>query len=130
MNTEDLIAELGLESLTPDQQQAALDDLKMQVGEAMLADLTDDQVNEYEQIINGNQEVIDFWLEENEPQYKETVAYQQLAEGFEDDPEKVPADKVYASMAWIEKNNPGLNETVASIKEQIKSNLSKYTAAE
>ncbi|RWZ78536.1 MAG: hypothetical protein EOT05_02180 [Candidatus Microsaccharimonas sossegonensis] len=123
MNSDELIVELGIENYSPEQQQRVLDELNMLVGEAMLGHLNETQVTEYEAIINGNQEVIINWLNENDPDYQESIAYQQLAEGYEDDPDKVPADKVYASMAWLEKNNPNLSETVETIKATLKSRL-------
>lgn len=125
MNSDELITELGIEDYNPDDQQRVLDELNMLVGEAMLGHLSDEQVAEYEAIINGEQEVITNWLTQNDPNYQDSVAYQELAEGYESDPDKVPADKVYASMAWIEKNNPNLHETVASIKTTLKANLSR-----
>ena len=128
MNTDDLIAELGIERLTPAQQQSVIDELNMRVGEAVLGGLSAEQVKEYEAIINGHQEVITAWLTANDPGYADTVAYQQLAQGFEDDPDKVPADKVYASMAWIEKNNPNLAQTIAGIKADLKASLAQYKA--
>lgn len=126
MTDEDLIIELGLEGLDEGVQQRAINDLNMQVGEAAIAGLSDEEIDEYEQITNGNQEVIDRWLQENTPNYKETIAYQQLSEGYDEDPEKVPADKVFASMAWIEKKNPDLAEKIAAIKANIKANLDRY----
>jgi len=128
MNTEDLIVELGIERLTTAQQQSVIDELNMRVGEAVLGGLSAEQVKEYEAIINGHQEVISAWLKANDPGYADTVAYQQLAQGFEDDPDKVPADKVYASMAWIEKNNPNLSQTIAGIKADLKASLAQYRA--
>lgn len=125
MNSDELITELGIENYSPEEQQRILDELNMLVGEAMLSHLSGEQVNEYEEIINGNQEVISHWLDENDPDYADTIAYQQLSEGYDVDPDKVPADKVYASMAWIEKNNPNLNETVSMIKETLKANLAQ-----
>lgn len=125
MNTDELIVELGIQDYSPEEQQRVLDELNMLVGEAMLSHLAEEQVSEYEAIINGDQAVIDAWLAENDPQYAESMTYQQLAEGVEDDPDHVPADKVYASMAWIEKNNPNLNETVAMIKATLKANIAQ-----
>ena len=123
MTNDELIKELGIESLSEQEQQRALDRLSLEVGQALMGDLSEDQIAEYEAIINGDQSVITAWLEENEPQYKETVAYIQLAEGFEDDTDKVPADKMYASMAWLKKNNPDLDEKVAQIKAKLKAEL-------
>ena len=123
---QDLITELGLEALSPEQQERVVEELNMRVGEAMIGNLSEEQVREYEAIINGDQAVITSWLENNDPEYKDTVAYQQLAVGYETDPDKVPADKVYVSMAWIEKNNPNLAETVSGIKSDIKANLDQF----
>jgi len=126
MNNEDLIKELGIEHLTPSQQQRVIDELNMRVGEASKKGLSAEQVKEYEAIINGHQEVISLWLATNDPGYADTVVYQQLAQGFEGDTEGVPADKVYAAMAWVEKNNPNLVEAVGAIKAEIRSNLEQY----
>lgn len=124
MNTDELIVELGIENLTTQEQQRVLDELNMRVGEAMLAGLSEDQINEYEAIINGHQDVINSWLETNDPGYADTIAYQQLAEGIDQaDPQTVHADKAYASMAWVEKNNPHLGQTVVRIKDELKATL-------
>lgn len=123
---EDLIKELGIEGLEPEKQLRIVDELNMRVGEAIMSGLSEDQIAEYEAIINGEQDVISSWLASNDPGYKDTIAYQQLAEGVESDPDKVPADKVYASMAWIEKNNPNLSDTVTAIKADLKTNLDQF----
>jgi len=120
---EDLIKELGLENLTPTQQESVIEELNMRVGQALVADLSEEQIKEYEQILNGEQAVITAWLEENEPNYKDLVAYKQLDAGYAGDPEKVPADKVYASMAWVEKNSPNFAEVVATIKADLKEKI-------
>ena len=120
MSNEELVKELGIESLSEQEQQRALDELSLQVGQALMGGMGEDQVAEYEAIINGNQDVITSWLETNDPRYKESIAYVQLAEGFDDDPDKVPADKMYASVAWLKKNNPDLDEKVAAIKAKLK----------
>ena len=120
---EDLITELGLEKLTSNQQESVIEELNMRVGQALVADLSEAQVREYEQILNGEQAVITAWLEANEPNYKDEVAYKQLDAGSDDDPEKVPADKVYASMAWVEKNSPNFAEVVATIKADLKAKI-------
>ena len=123
---EDLIIELGIEALAPEVQQRIVDELNMRVGEAIMSGLSEEQISEYEAIINGEQVVISSWLAHNDPGYADTIAYQQLAEGTESDPDRVPADKVYASMAWIEKNSPNLGDTVVGIKEDLKLHLDQY----
>lgn len=123
MNNDDLIVELGIQDYSPEEQQRILDELNMLVGEAMLGHLTEEQATQYEAIINDDQEVIAKWLHDNDPSYKDSLVYQQIAEGTEGNPDNISADKVYASMAWIEKNNPNLSEVVAEIKATLKANL-------
>lgn len=119
---QELIAELGLQNLTPEHQQNVLNELRMQIGEALAAGVSQAQLNEYRAIIDGDQAVIDAWLEANYPNYKDEPAYQALAEGSDD----VPADKMFAALAWVETNSHGLPETVARIKSEIAANLDAY----
>lgn len=124
MNDDDqIINELGVQDLSPEQQQIVLDEFRMLVGEALAKDLSDEQMTEYFAIIDGNEEVIAAWLSENVPDYKEMIAYQELAKGYEDDPDHVSPEKVFASFAWVQKNNPNLAETVEEIKAALKANL-------
>ena len=123
---EQLIAELEIQNLTPEEQQNVLNGLRMEIGEALVSGFDDAQLAEYQAIIDDDTEVINKWLAQNVPDYKSTVAYQQLAEGYDLDPDKVSPDKVYAYMAWVEKNSPELAETVARIKAEIKANIDSY----
>jgi len=123
---DQLIAELEIQNLTLEEQQNVLDELRMQIGEALASGYTDEQMAEYQAIIDDDHEVINAWLIANAPDYKSTTAYQQLAEGYDSDPDKVSPDKVYAYMAWVEKNSPELAETVARIKADVKANIDSY----
>lgn len=124
MNDDDqIISELGIENLTPEQQQDVLNEFRMLVGEALAKDLSDEQMTEYFAIIDGNEEVIAAWLAENVPDYKEMIAYQELAKGYDTDPDHVSPEKVFASFAWVQKNNPNLAQTVEEIKSALKANL-------
>ena len=122
----ELIQELGIENLTPQEQQNVIDELNMQVGEALAEKLTTEQLEEYQQIIDGNQEVITSWLASNAPDYLETEAYKEIEKGVAGDPEHVPADKIYAYLAWVDVNNPDLEKTVVEIKAHIKANIDSY----
>jgi len=122
----ELIEELGIAHLTPQERQNVIDELNMQVGEALADKLSNEQLEEYQQIIDGNQEVITTWLDTHIPEYKETEAYKEIEKGVADDPEHVPADKIFAYLAWVDVNNPDLEETVAKIKAHIKLGIDSY----
>ena len=123
---EQIVEELGLEELDQEKQQEIIDAYRMEIGQSLAGDLSEEQLEEFEAIINGDQDVIDGWLQENAPDYKTTEAYEKLNEGYDEDPEKVPADKVFASMAWIQKNSPDFTGKVEDIKDRFKADIEQY----
>lgn len=123
---EQIVQELGVEDFDQERQQEIIDAYRMEVGGILAGDLSEEKLEEFEAIINGEQSVIDAWLQENAPDYQSTEAFQKLSEGYDEDPEKVPADKVYASMAWVQKNSPDFAEKVEAVKQRFKSDIEQY----
>jgi len=121
-----LIEQLGIQDLTPEEQENVLDEYKIQLGGRLTEDLSDDQLAEFEDIIDGNQEVIDRWLAANKPDYRDSEAYQELAKGYDEDPEKVPADKVYAATLWIATYSPDFEEKMSAVVDQMKDHIDEY----
>lgn len=123
-DAEDIIKRLGIESLSADEQEEIIDTLNERIGASISMSLTEQQINEYQAIIDGRQVVIDAWLDQNLPNYKDTEVYKEVQAGFESDPEKVPGDKVVASIAWVEKNVPNKESIVAKAIEDFSRELS------
>lgn len=76
---DDLLNELGLGSLSPDEKKKMLshiyETLEMRVGMKLAERMTDAQLDEFEQFINANDEAGALrWLEANFPNYKDVVA--------------------------------------------------------
>ena len=117
---QDLIAELGIEGLTPEEQATIIDNLNYDIGDALESSLSEEQLEEYQSIIDGDQAVIDAWLQHNVPHFKETPAFKELNEDADD----IPADKVFASIAWIQFNAPHFEQVVAELKQKAKENNS------
>jgi hypothetical protein len=121
------IKELGIENLNEEQQQNVLDEYKMQIGEALAKNLNEEQLAEFESIINGDQSVIDSWLVSNRPDYRNDSRYIEIVEATSvDNPENVTPDKVYATTAWLEVANPGFADVVESVKQNIKSKINDF----
>lgn len=70
------LANLGLEALAADEKRSLLDyinnKLAMNIGDALADDLTEEQLQEFDDI-SGDLEAEKAWLDENCPQYKEVV---------------------------------------------------------
>lgn len=116
MDDQELIVELGIENLSPAQQAEVIDELTMKIGEALAADLTEKQLEEFQAIIDGDDEVINAWLAENDPDYTTSEVYQELVEDADD----VAPEKMYAYTAWIGVNKPDFQDTVERAKADIK----------
>lgn len=76
---DNLLQQLGLGSLPQDEKTKLLkqiyDTLEMRVGMKLAEQMTDAQLDEFEQFVNTNDEQGAFrWLETNFPNYKEVVA--------------------------------------------------------
>jgi hypothetical protein len=76
---DDLLQELGLGSLPPDEKKKMLahiyETLEMRVGMELAKQMTDAQLSEFEEFINRNDEAGALrWLEANFPNYKEVVS--------------------------------------------------------
>jgi hypothetical protein len=76
---DDLLNELGLGSLSPDDKKKMLahvyETLEMRVGMKLAERMSDAQLDEFEQFINTNDEQGALhWLEANFPDYKDVVA--------------------------------------------------------
>lgn len=76
---EDFLQSLGLGGLPDDQKQAFLqhlyEELELRVGTRLSEGMSDDQLAEFEKLIDANDEPGALkWLEANRPNYKDVVA--------------------------------------------------------
>ena len=76
---DDLLKELGLDTLPPEEKKKMLahiyETLEMRVGMKLAEQMTDAQLDEFEQFITRNDEAGALrWLETNFPNYKDVVA--------------------------------------------------------
>lgn len=124
---EEMIEQLEIGDLSPEDQKSALDLLDSKIGEEIVKSLDEQQLNEYDAIIDGDQRVIDAWLDQNYSDYKTSPVYEEAQAAFEDDPEGVPPEVVVASTAWVEKNVPNLPEIVENVIEKYKQEFKKLT---
>lgn len=121
MHDDDIVKRLGIQGQPKEQIALQLEQVRTLVGEAISARLTPQQLHEYEAIINNDQAVIAQWLQKNMPEYKATFLYHQLEETAHDDPEHNSSEKLFASLAWVNKNVPDVQAITDSVIEQYKS---------
>ena len=118
-----LVEQLGIGNLPQEKQVELLEEFNFKVGQALSAEYSEQQMNEYEAIINDDHAVIDAWLDQHVPDYKESPVYQELASGYDTDPEHINPAKVFASLAWTQVNSPNAQDTIAKVLDDFKKEL-------
>lgn len=120
---EQLIEQLGIQAWPEDKQDQAVEVAIYKIGEATTSQLTEQQFNEYQAIVDDDQSVIDSWLAANVPDYKDSPVYQELEAGYNEDPEKNNPAKLFASVAWIQVNVPNVQDLIAKALEEYRQEL-------
>jgi hypothetical protein len=117
---DQIIEQLGIQDVPEDEQTEIINEAQVRIGEAISEKLTDDQLNEYQAIIDGNEAVISAWLEKNIPEYKDEPVYKSFVEGLETDSEKNSPEKLFTNLAWIQLTVPDIQMVVAEAIEAFK----------
>jgi len=117
---EQIIEQLGIADLPADEKEIIINEAQVRIGESVSELLTDAQLNEYQAIIDGNDDVIAAWLESNVPNYKDEAVYQSFEEGVESDPEANDPKKLFASIAWVQFTVPNVQDVVAKALDAFK----------
>lgn len=112
---EYILKELGGESFPAERQELILEQVRTLVGEAISSQLTEQQKDEYQAIIDAQDSVIQPWLEQNIPEYKKSSVYQEFEAAYETDPEHNDPAKLFASIAWIELNVKNIKEIIDDV---------------
>lgn len=120
---EYILSKLDTEKLTDEQKSAVLEQVRTIIGETISEQLSEEQLNEYQQIINEDIDVIQEWLEQNVPEYKKSVVYREIAAHVEADPEHNNPEKIFASIAWVELNVPNVKEITDRVLETFEPEL-------
>lgn len=124
---DQFLADIGLANL-PDEQkkpflQHTYDQLEYKVGIRLSEGMSDDQLEEFESIIDRKQDVIATWLSLHAPSYQNEEVFQRLMQASnlsENDP-GLRAE--YAATKWLEVNRPDYRDVVAATLEEIKQEI-------
>ncbi len=124
MNTdEQIIEQLDIAAFPEQEKRALIEQAQLRIGESIRESLSDQKINEYQAIIDGNEQVINAWLDETIPDYKNAAVYQSLEEGSDSDPDHNDPAKIFASLAWVQINIPNIQEIVAKTLADFKQEL-------
>jgi hypothetical protein len=133
---ESFLESVGLSNMPEEEKenflQYAQDQLEVRIGEKMSEGLTEEQLDEFEKIIDNDQETVQKWLDQL-GDYKNDETYKKLLEGAEDEEDSPQFLNDFVTAKWLDKNCPqyqdiikdamkGLQDEIASQKDAILEN--------
>ncbi len=124
---EKFLDEVGLNSLPEEQKKPFLqhiyDELELRVGTKLSDGMTDEQLSEFEAIIDRKEDVIVEWLEKHAAEYHNDGVFLQLqtATGLDVNDPSLRAE--YTATKWLEVNRPDYRQVVTEVLNNLKQEL-------
>ena len=129
---ESFLETVGLSGMPEEEKenflQYAQDQLEVRIGEKMSEGLSEEQLDEFERIIDNDQETVQKWLA-NAGDYKNDEIYKKLLEGSEvaeDTPEFL---NDYVTAKWLDQNCPQYQDIIRESIEGLQQEISQQRDA-
>ncbi len=121
------LQDLGLDQLPEEQRQAFLqhiyDELELRVGTQLSEGMSDEQLEQFEAIIDKNQDVIQNWVAQYAPDYHNDPAFGRLQQATGLDVNDTSLRDEFVATKWLEINRPDYRDVVASVLESLKQEI-------
>lgn len=126
---DQFLADVGLAGLPEEQKKPFLqhtyDQLEYKVGIRLSEGMTDDQLEEFEAIIDRKEDIISTWLVAHAPNYQNEEVFQRLMQASNLPASDPGLRAEYAATKWLEVNRPDYRDVVAQTLEEIKQEILK-----
>jgi len=122
------LEDIGLNELPEEQKKPFLqhiyDELELRVGTRLSDGMSDEQLKEFESIIDHNDDVINNWLSINATDYYNDAGFIQLQKttGLDVNDSNLKAE--YTATKWLELNRPDYRDVVSQILDGLKKEVS------
>jgi len=124
---DQFLKDIGLDGLPEAQKKPFLQhiysELELRVGTRLSDGLSDAQLEEFEKIIDRDQDKIQSWLADHAPTYMQEEAFAKLqqATGLEANDPRLVAE--FTATKWLEVNRPDYRQVVAAVLEELKKEI-------
>lgn len=111
------------DSTRTDLVRVMYEELELRVGTRLCDGLSDQQIAEFEAIIERDLEALGTWLQTHDPYFSETAEFKRLdaASAGKFDPLELVAE--YAATKWLQINRPDYKEVVSAAVDELKEEL-------
>lgn len=118
------LQDIGLNDLPEAQKKPFLqhiyDELELRVGTKLSDGLSDQQLEEFESIIDHKDDIISSWLAKYMPEYHNDQTFMQLQVTTKLDVNNPGLRAEYAATKWLEINRPDYKQVVATVLDGLK----------
>lgn len=124
---DQFLKDIGLDGLPEEQKKPFLQhiysELELRVGTRLSDGLSDTQLEEFEKIIDRDQDKIQSWLADHAPTYMQEEAFSKLqqATGLEANDPRLIAE--FTATKWLEVNRPDYRQVVAAVLDELKKEI-------
>ena len=130
---EKFLQDIGLDELPENEKKPFLqhiyDELEIRVGTKLSDGLSDNQLDEFESIIDHKEDVIENWLAKNDPDYKNDLVFIKIKSNKKSDINDLDLRSEYAASKWLEINRPNYRDVVAQVLDDLKNEVVNNKAA-
>ncbi len=124
---DNFLQDLGLGNLPEAQRQAFLEQvyssLEGRVGVQLSEGLSDAQLEEFESIIDRNEERVRAWLNTHVPDFQNDPIFTRLQQASRLQPGDMTLQAEYAATKWLEVNRPDYRDVVARVMQDLKQEI-------
>jgi len=121
------LQDIGLNDLPEEQKKPFLqhiyDELELRVGTKLSDGMNDDQLEEFESIIDHKDNVVIDWLAKNVPDYHNDDVFMQLQTSTDLDVNSPDLRAEYAATKWLSVNRPDYRNVVTQVLDEIKAEV-------
>ena len=115
---EEFLARVGLGNMDPELRRSFLaymyEWVQCEIGDRIKESLRDEQMAEFEAIMEGDAAVVDSWIAEHAPEYLTDARYLRIVQGAPD-ADEAGLRQEYVSSRWIEVVRPDFKEVTAAV---------------
>lgn len=124
---DQFLADIGLNTLPDEQKQAFLqhiyEELELRVGTRLSDGLSDQQLEEFEKIIDRDQATIDGWLTAHVQNYTTDEVFTRMQQALKLDPADPNLKAEYVATKWLEVNRPDYRDVVKAVLDELKTEI-------
>lgn len=124
---DQFLQDLGLDQLPEAQRQAFLQhiysELELRVGTQLSEGMSEEQLDQFESIIDKDQDVIENWLAQYAPDYHNDPVFARLQQATGLDVNDLSLRDEFVATKWLEVNRPDYRDVVAGVLENLKQEI-------